>query len=131
MTLRRYEHPGKFEGGLIIDEYVYAASLDGCGETVGDDEGGESYTSVDAPLLTETDGDPFTPEELAFLANQAGAIVHESSDGFVGVTYFDDKDAYEDTWARLVASYADDTDDDEEEPDDTPDGWDSVETDSD
>jgi hypothetical protein len=115
MTLRRYEHHGKFEGGLIIDEYVHAASLDGCGETVGSDDGGESYTSVDGPFADITpaneDGTPmFNADEIAFLASQAGAIIYESSDGFVDVTYYDDEESYLVAWNRIVDSH--DTDDD-------------------
>jgi hypothetical protein len=119
MTLRRYEHPGKFEGGLIIDEYVYAASLDGCGETVGGDDGGESYTTVDGPLLGDdarlpcrADGE-LSADERAFLASQAGAIIYQDSQGFVSVTYYDDKKTYDDAWAQLVASYDDEYDEDD------------------
>jgi hypothetical protein len=110
MTLRRYEHAGKFEGGLIIDEYVHAASLDGCGETVGSDDGGESYTSVD---------------EIAFLASQAGAIIYESSDGFVNVTYYADEESYLVAWNRIVDAY-DASGDESEGEDDTPFGWNPI-----
>jgi hypothetical protein len=123
MTLRRYEHPGKFEGGLIIDEYVYAASLDGCGETVGSDDGGESYTSIDGPLLRDdtrlpnpADGE-LSADERTFLASQAGAIIYEGPQGFVYVTYYDDEESYLIAWNRLVDAYAIEYDDDEEEDD--------------
>jgi hypothetical protein len=127
MTLRRYPYAGKFEGGLIIDEYVHAASLDGCGETVGSDDGGESYTSVDGPLLrgdtrlpNRADGE-LSADERSFLAIQSGAIIYEDSQGFVSVTYYDDKEAYDDAWARVVASYDDEYDDDDDTDDDASD----------
>jgi hypothetical protein len=122
MTLRPYPHPGKFEGGLLIDEHVYAASLHGCGETVGGDDGGESYTSVDGPLTdirpTDEHGTPLLNDhEISFLASQAGAIIYEDSQGFVFVTYYEDEESYLVAWNRLVDAYATEYDDDDEEPD--------------
>jgi hypothetical protein len=119
MALRRYEHPGKFEGGLIIDEYVHAASLDGGCETVGSDDGGESYTSVDGPLSDITPADEhgaprLTEGELSFLASQAGAIIYEDSQGFVSVTYYADEESYLIAWNRLVDAYATEYDDDDD-----------------
>lgn len=125
MSLRRYEHPGKFEGGLIIDEHVYSLSLLGDGETVGSDDGGESYTRLDGPFQASGDvQEPLNEEEVAFLAQQAGAILYESSDGFVDVTYYASKEALNKAWTEIEAEYAG-----EDEDQETPNGWDEIEAD--
>ena len=110
---------GKFEGGLIVDEHVYSISLNGCGETVGSEFRGESYTSLEGPFSPCDDCDPLTPDEISFLASRAGAILYESSDGFVEVSYYEDEEAFLVAWNRVVDSYDDETSED----DDTPEGW--------
>lgn len=139
MTLRRVDGPGKFEGCMLVEVAVYVASLDGCCDVVGDDNGGESYTRVDGPMtgidLEQTDQaerdhlldsiksaligtdapeDPtrLNSDELAFMARQAGAIVYESTQGFVSVEFFRAADELEANWEAIVKVFAPFDDDD-------------------
>lgn len=107
--LRRYPSPGKFEGGLVIDDYVYQAAGEWGAEYIGDiDVTGFIATplSGDEPHETgffegiernaEEAGDILTPDEKRFLKNMAGAIVIEDSFGFVNVEYFETKKVFDD-----------------------------------
>lgn len=108
--LRRYEHPGKFEGGLVIDELAYIISLDGGCESISLSEWAvDCYTRVDGPItahdvrgVLRDNPDLFlTEDERKFLVHTAGAIVHEDNNGFVTVDWFDTKKELEEDWTVL------------------------------
>ena len=107
--LRRYPHPGKFEGELLVAVPLYQLSLDGhCDEEIGDAcEGPVWFGLLRGPFMdiTEADGEPLNEQEREFLASLAGAIVEESSDGFVSVTYYEDSDELERAWQELAGLY--------------------------
>jgi hypothetical protein len=118
--LRRNEGPGKFEGGLVIDEVVYDLSLCGCDDECGDVQTTGWFGRLDGPF--RSDG-PFadisatavaehalTSDELSYLAGVAGAIISEDSNGFVSVAYFDDAEELSRVWDRIVAE-CDESDD--------------------
>jgi hypothetical protein len=105
-NLRKYPHPGKYEGGLMIDEYVHRVSMVGCDDTAG------SVQELGWAGLIRGELAPtqeflqefeflFTQEELKFLASVAGAIIEEDDQGFVSVSYFDSADKLERTWANI------------------------------
>jgi hypothetical protein len=105
--LRKYPHPGKFEGGFAIDPLLYEASLEWGDEVIGEVEYGHASTplSGDQPHETgfsegieeiaEREGDHLTQEEKAFLKNIAGALVTEDNFGFVDVEYFEGKKEFD------------------------------------
>lgn len=117
--LRRIDSPGKFEGGLIIDERLYEVSLNGCCEIAGDDNG-TSATLIDFEGGHGIADDNLTDDERAFLASQAGAILHEDSCGFVHIQYFKSRQQLEAAWETACADLepADDDDDDDQDDDD-------------
>lgn len=113
--LRPYPHPGKFEGGLVIDEAVYGI---GCwDEEAGDvQENGRWYGLLrDGIEEAQDDAPELTEFEREYLRGVAGAIVSENDQGFVSVDYFDTAEALEATWDRIEADLSpeDETDDDD------------------
>lgn len=129
MSLRRYPHPGKFEGGLVIDELAYAATMDGCDGELGDvSEHGEWYGLVYGPIDPhEACGIDLTDDERAYLLSTAGCIVSEDSQGFVGVDWYDTKDKLEAVWLGMCEEFeANCEDSDCEDSSPIPEGWDSV-----
>lgn len=92
-NLRPYASPGKFEGGLAIDEYAYALSLEGCDDECGSvAENGVWYgmlTGIGEPAATARIDLELTPDECAYLVNCAGCIVSENDQGFVSVEWYD------------------------------------------
>lgn len=113
-------NPGKFSSPL--DEYVYRLSLDGGNEELGDVEGFGYYARLDSITFedvvraaTDSGEDEhsarkawereFKGTQLRFKDFIPAAILHEDSQGFVGVTYFaSDRDA-DKAWNKLVEEY--------------------------
>lgn len=94
--LREYG-PGKFS--LEIDAAVYDASLEGgADEEIGDVETTGWYGILRGAIDPPADA---TPEEKAFLAAQAGAIISEDSQGFVSVEYYESETELEDAWSDI------------------------------
>ena len=104
--MREYPHPGKFEGGLVIDEYVYQLSLEGGpDEEVGDVSNVGAWAGLmRAPLYREDDEEfqNLTEDEKAFLREQKGAIISEDGQGFVMVTYYRDEKELKQDWEDVV-----------------------------
>jgi hypothetical protein len=102
--------PGKFEGGLRVDELVYLLTLDGGpDEQTGDAQSTGWFGLLKGGGLEEAvdpRGEPFRPnaDEVAYLTEQAGAIVFENSQGFVDVFAFEDAAELEKTWREIVAT---------------------------
>jgi hypothetical protein len=106
--LRRYPHPGKYEGGLLIDEYVDQLSKSGM-----DDEVGEADTTGwyglfkgldvrDLEGFARESGEPLTREEKILIRRSAGVIIHENSQGFVEVIWYDSKTELMETWDKIA-----------------------------
>lgn len=120
---RRHPHPGKYEGGLVVDQLAHAASMSG----VADDEMGDSSTEAYACLigvaaidrfqwmdLAELDDVVLFGADLRFLSAQRWAIVREDAYGFVYVSWFADDATAQDFWDRLrVNRFPEEMDDDE------------------
>lgn len=110
--LRRIDRPGKFEGGLVIDEMLWEASGDwGFNQEFGDvqDFGFYGLQVFDKDITKDLEGavrmQKLTPDERAFLRKQAGAILTEDNSGFVTVRYYEDKDRLMRAWTALEESY--------------------------
>ena len=115
--LRRYPHPGKFEGGLSIDRFVYDVTSVGADDETGDvSEYGVWYCIIRGPFKLEgafVDFVPsvyydMTPDERAFLASIAGCIVCENDQGFVSVEYHDTVESLEDSWCACLEATSED-----------------------
>jgi hypothetical protein len=98
--------PGKFS--TVLDSYVYELSLDGGpDEEAGSvDEGGwygfmsvgDGFAEAVAEIADEH-GDVLTPEEEDLLTESVAVILHERSDGIVGVDWYDSLDEADEVWA--------------------------------
>jgi hypothetical protein len=94
--LRMADGPGKFEGELLISERLYDFVADNGVYEETSAEGWGQYSLVRAGsfggrwhgMLTH-DGFELTEAESDFLADYVGAILYESSDGSVHVTYYE------------------------------------------
>ena len=120
-NLRTYGHPGKYEGGLAIDELVHGLALDGwAADETGSIETIGWHGRIDGPIADvpadqfPADLEPLTDDERAFLASMNGAIVHEDSQGFVTIDYFHDATSLASAWAVIEAEQG--MFDDEEDP---------------
>lgn len=118
--LRRYPHPGKFEGGLMIDEYAYGVSLDGGADDEANfGDGNGWYGLLRHGHTIFRDHDPFleqlTEDEAAFVKQAAGCIIHEDNQGFVSVTWYmaDEQAKMDEDWNAIVDEMDDDDADDE------------------
>jgi len=105
-TLRRCPHPCKFEGGLVLDGYVYEVSLLGCDEEVGDVNNGNWYGLMRHGFTISADNDlfcePITDDERAFLSSRAGVIIHEDLRGLVYVNYYAEEEDLNRDWYHIV-----------------------------
>lgn len=102
--LRKQTRPGKFEGALIINEYVYELSLVGCDDehTDGGSWWGLFKGSINVCATARLDMD-MTPEEVQYLESTiAGAIVREDSNGFVDVYYYTQHENLMSVWAGVL-----------------------------
>lgn len=106
---RRYPMPGRYEGGLVIDEFVDVMTLQGAAEDEVSVEEGPYYARValgaeSLPLIediAQSLGETLTDEEKDFIASQAGAIVEVTDTGFVTVTYFDTERELDAAWEEI------------------------------
>lgn len=122
-ALRRYPHPGKYAGGLLIDELVNDMTLDGADEETGYADTTGWYGLLRGPIhMEECKGCSWShvvgvvvsdcqnvahryhlhSDEELFLSAIAGAIVTEDSQGFVSVEYFETATALNEAWADIV-----------------------------
>ncbi len=120
--LRRYPHLGKFEGGYLIDQYIYEMAGE-AGHYIGDIEttGLATPMKFDPLLVSDVeeaikkDGDYLRKEEREFLLGMAGAIVIEDSQGFVDIDYFEDKNELQAAIKKLEKEYEEFYEEHEEE----------------
>lgn len=124
MSLRRYPHPGKFEGGLLIDQIPYLFALEGgADEEESNPDWGESAQLISGPItlesypgiVSEVSPDGLTPEEIEFLSSHAGCIVHEDTQGFVSVDWYETHAELESAWRGVAESFAPEDEDSEDE----------------
>lgn len=110
--LRRYAHPGKFEGELHIAQYVYALVMEGWGDTAGSvPDYGQVYNALDMgeealkriEEIAKEEGDALTPAERNLILKSAGAIMSEGEQGFVGVEFHETKAALDKAWDEIEA----------------------------
>jgi hypothetical protein len=106
--------PGKFT--TILDQYVYQVSLDGgCDEEESFGDGQGWYGIMRNGRTIFRDHDPLletlNAAEQELLTSSAGVILSEDSQGFVYVSYYEDKERLERKWAEIQAQF---TSDDEE-----------------
>jgi hypothetical protein len=111
--------PGKFS--TILDSYVYSVSLDGdCDEEEGSvSECGAWYGIMRNGRTIFRDHDPLletlNTAEQDQLTSSAGVILHEDSNGFVSVTYYDTDESLETAWSQIMDEFRDSGDDSEDE----------------
>jgi|GEM_PF-6326808 len=108
---RPYPFPGKFEGGYVIDEYIYIGTLEGWGDDHLGDVTEVGFFAVridfrgdeDAALeeIAREHGDTLTDEEREFLRAQKGAILIEDDRGFVSVEYYETRRELDERWKEL------------------------------
>ena len=111
--------PGKFS--TILDSYVYSVSLDGgCDEEEGNvSECGEWYGIMRNGRTIFRDHDPLletlNTAEQDQLTSSTGVIIHEYSNGFVSVTYYDTDESLETAWSQIVDEFHNRSEDEQEE----------------
>src|SRR5574341_262370 len=107
--LREYDRPGKYEGGLLLDQYVAEQEVDDEQGNVSED--GVWYGLLRGDLvegavnLAIEHDDALTPEERRFLNDIAGAIVSETDQGFVAVSYYETLPELLDAWTDTVDEF--------------------------
>ena len=106
--------PGKFN--TMLDAYVYQVSLDGgCDEeeSLGDGQGWYGIMRNGRTIFRDHDPmlETLNTDEQELLTSSAGVILSEDSQGFVYVSYYEDKDKLERKWAEIQTQF---TSDDEE-----------------
>lgn len=108
--MREYPYPGKYEGELQISEYVHRLSQEWTDEEAGScSEYGIWYGLLREPLDVSSvlkPGETLAAEEEEFLAAQAGAIVEETDQGFVSVTYYETEEELDKAWAEIVEEFS-------------------------
>lgn len=106
----RRARPGKFEGGLFINEYVYDLSLEGWADQEGDvSEIGVVYNRLHLgpegleriEEIAKENKDTLTDEERDLISDSYGAILEEGEQGFVSVDWIDTKKEYEKKWKEI------------------------------
>jgi hypothetical protein len=111
--IRSYPHPGKYQGGLIIDEVAHLITMDGADDECGDvSEQGEWYGLLYGPIIDPARGDvqevagygvDLNSSEATFLAETAGCIVREDDQGFVSVEWYETPGDLDGAWIAIVA----------------------------
>jgi hypothetical protein len=99
--IRRYHNPGKFQGGLLIDEAVYELSLQDSYDYFYDWPNVDSYIGMYylddlAPShwneFARASGFVMNYDEIEFLLRQSMVAVESDTQGFITVTYFETSD---------------------------------------
>lgn len=114
---------GKFS--LAVDEIAYELSLAGCDDETGDVSEGDGWYGLLRGF--EADGSfcdlsadrriALNGADLSFLAqHSAGCIIHENSQGFVNVHWFDDAAERDAVWDRVIADEEQNEDDFQDDP---------------
>jgi hypothetical protein len=79
----------------MLDAYVYEVSLDGTDEECGDALTIGWYGLINGPIPYDPATANLTIEEAEELSKAVGAIIHEDTQGFVTVTYYNGSLGYE------------------------------------
>lgn len=102
--LSRY---GKGKFVYNVDAYAHTLSLDG-GADLGESDGPlgchtliERNSAMISPNAAEIEQHSLTVADRLFLASQAGAILHEDSQGFVSVEWFETVPMLTGAWAAI------------------------------
>lgn len=102
---------GKFEGGKVIDQYIYELSLEGCDEELGDITERAVWCGLlrgnFKPNAAARRDLEMTKDEIEFLSTRAGAIVIEYEQGFIEVEYYSSETALNLAWAEIARDLAD------------------------
>jgi hypothetical protein len=110
--LRLVDGPGKFQGELLISEQLYWSTLDGITDEecpFGDGMGWYGLIRAGSSgglwhgMLTR-EGFELTEDESDFLADRVGAILYESSDGAISVTYYETTWGLNKAWASILSA---------------------------
>jgi hypothetical protein len=116
--LRRYPHPGKFEGELQITEYLYEALEGAADEEVGSveemgwygwihlktrDERKDFLKSLE--VVASAQGDKLTSDERNMILDTSAIIVSESDQGFYGAKYYTLLSEAKRDWKEIVDAY--------------------------
>lgn len=122
--IRRIKSPGKFEGEDALSLAIYEMLLDGGGdEFEGDEFSGESFTLIRGPftmaslngkfdLLTYHFNHPsLNRAERKYLKRQAGAILYESSQGFITTTRYTSEKDLDKAWNKVSEMFEEVEDD--------------------
>jgi len=111
MALSRVDNPGRFEGELLVTEYVYERTLDGGADDELSSEEGEWRGIVRGNLVgdeeTLAECDWLSPDDRAFLRAQAGVILSQSWNGFIRADYYVDADELAREWMRECITFND------------------------
>lgn len=109
MSEHKLSRYGKGKFVYNVDAYAHSVSLDG-GADLGESDGPLGcHTRIDGPFepgkanawdKTNHD-DTLTCADVSFLSRQAGAILHEDSQGFVTVEWFDALREFHNAWVKL------------------------------
>lgn len=97
--LRKYPHPGKYEGETMLTPYLHELSMAGCDDETGDVSEGGWYGLLRGPFRSEgpfadvTPTADLTADERAYLSQLAGVILCEDENGFVSAILFDEYEA--------------------------------------
>jgi hypothetical protein len=107
----RYKYPGKYEGGLALDEYIHSLSLDGADDEVGDVSTTGWYGLMTGPFDPPSESEmreyDLGPNDVVFLKRQVGAIIHEDDRGFVDVEWYTNKRQLQRDWKAIVKEIGD------------------------
>ena len=116
---------GKFEGGLLVDGFIWSASLDGGpDEELGESEsfgwygymaGGPDLLEHVQEIAKEEGEEPLEEDEIEYVRDSAAFILHSDSQGFVDVTAYDKAEDAEADWAALESEYEEFMGDEDEE----------------
>ena len=100
--------PGKFN--TLIDEAVFHLAADGADEELAEEGFGSRQLLRADPDLSEAIPHSQTPlnnAEVDFLTRQRGAILSETTDGFITVDYYEDPEQLEAAWAQVREDFSD------------------------
>jgi hypothetical protein len=107
--LRMADGPGKFEGELLVSERLHDFVADNGVDDEASAEGWGWYGLIRAGSfgggwhgMLARDGFELTEAESDYLASHVGAIIYESSSGFVSVAYYETSRELDAAWNDIT-----------------------------
>jgi hypothetical protein len=107
--LRLAEGPGKSQGELLISERLYGFVEDNGVDEEASAEGWGWYGLIRAGSVAggwhgmlARDGFELTEAESDYLAHYVGAILYETGDGFINVTYYETSRELDAAWNDIT-----------------------------